>query len=126
LHELRRLRIGIEADREERKLAGKTLDQIVRRYETADDERDEVLVYLIETQTQAGWPDVTLAKSDSDVPAMMRLSDLIKARQRARLEKNHPDVIAAADRLEKLRSSSTVDMAFRHLLKDGRGVALAR
>ena len=125
LHEVRRMRIGQEMDRVERRLSGKTLPQILAVYEASDDERDEVVSWFIESQAASGWPDVARQHSDDDATAMLRLTAAMTARQLARIEKHHPDVLKAADRLKALRSA-TLDSLFRHLLTDGRGLALVR
>lgn len=116
-----RLRATIEVDRAERRLAGKTLAQVIDMYAGTKDSRDGALVWYIESQYAAGWRDVNLVSTPDDAAAVMNLKRLIGERQKARVEANHPELAQARERLSKLRTA-TLDSQFRHLLQ-GRGLA---
>ena len=120
-----RLRIAIEQDRAERRLAGKTLAQVIEIYAQAKDERDATLVWYIEAQQAAGWAETSLAPSSrEDATGMVgsRLKSAIEERQKARVAKNYPELAQARERLEKLRRSATLDSHIKHL-QGGRGLA---
>jgi hypothetical protein len=110
-------------DRAERKLAGKSADQVLRLYEAAAD--GDLVQYVIEDQQRRGWPDVQLtAPGDvAGVAAVIALKKAVDRAQRARLEKQQPALVAASARFDKLRGSATLYSLFDHL-KSGRGIAV--
>jgi hypothetical protein len=124
-HELAKLRIGLDLDRAERRLTGKPLAGRADLYEQATDERDEALIYVIETQARTGWRDIPLTGDSNDAAAVLRLRRLIEARQRARVEKAAPDLLEAQARLKAALPAQVRDL-FGHLLDQHRGLALVR
>jgi hypothetical protein len=123
-HEMRRVRLMLEADRTERHLTGKTLGQIADMYAEADDRLDHVLKHAIEKQARLGWRDIAIA-NNGDVGGAMKLQAAITAAQRARLEREQPALVKAEAKLKTLRSSAVLDNLLRHL-RSGRGLSLAK
>jgi hypothetical protein len=119
-HELRQTRVVLQLDRAERQLAGRTPTQIAEAYERAD---DGVLRFVIEDQQRRGWPDIRLAEAP-DAVGVQRLTRVIAAAQRQRVEQQHPQLVAAEAKLRTLQSA-TIGELFRHL-RSGRGLALVR
>jgi hypothetical protein len=120
-HDLRQMRLGQEFERVERMLAEKTPAQVEPLLKAADDEANAVLLVCLEAW-EAGESSVTLRTDRRDASGDSRLRQAIKARQRARLEQHHPELVAAEQELAKLQTA-TMSMLVRHLVDDRRGVA---
>lgn len=121
---IERSRLTMDIDRTERRLTGKTHAQVVDLYTATPDARDPTLIWTIEVQHAAGWVETPLTPSPDDAVAILKLRELIRARQQARVTKNHPQLMEARERLNKLRSA-TLDSQIRHL-QSVRGLAAVR
>jgi hypothetical protein len=112
-HAIKRVGLLLEREYAERRLSGKTPSQVAALYAAADDRIDHVLKFLVQDQQQRGWPDIKLA-TDGDPAGVMALRDAIAAAQRARVEKNHPELVQAEAELKELQSSAVLDGLLRH------------
>lgn len=98
-HEVTRVARLLEADRVERRIANKTPDVVADLYlrSTSDVER-----WVIEAQHRGGWQDVPFS-TPPDPKGVARLGRVIREAQRARVEQDHPALIAAEAKLKAPR-----------------------
>jgi hypothetical protein len=121
-HAMRRVALLLERDHIERRLTGKTVAQVVDLYITADDRRDHVLRHTIEDQVRRGWPDIALHVPETpDLVNVKRLTAAIGKARQARLERDQPDVVKAAEKFTTITKAVGTTELLR-LLRKGYGV----
>jgi len=118
VHEAKKLRILMELDRSERRLAGRSPTEVLALYTAARD--GDVLKFVIEDAARRG--DLKFAPA-ADPTALSALQKAIEKTQRARVAAGAPELVAAEKKLTRLRKSATLASLFDHLRR-GRGIAM--